>query len=112
MTTTTTATHPPRKSLLSQSQLEWFQTSETHNRIITYVETLNEAVVGAKLGDKCEESEGVKAILEILDRVEEIAKDTPPVENSASRFGNPAFRTFYDRVQEVRTPYPIPSPLN
>lgn len=29
-------------------------------------------------------------------------RDTPPVENGKSRFGNPAFRTFYDRVNEVR----------
>ncbi|KAL0058969.1 Serine/threonine-protein phosphatase 2A activator 2 [Marasmius tenuissimus] len=101
MTITTTTFHPPRKALLSQSQLEWFQTSETHKRIITFVETLNQAIVGAKLGDACEESDGVKAILGILSRVEEIVKDTPAVENSASRFGNPAFRTFYDQVQEV-----------
>jgi len=40
--------------------------------------------------------------MDILDRVEKIANDTPPVENSASRFGNPAFRTFYDAVAEVR----------
>jgi serine/threonine-protein phosphatase 2A activator len=31
----------------------------------------------------------------------EIAKQTPPIDNSGSRFGNPAFRTFYDRVGEV-----------
>jgi serine/threonine-protein phosphatase 2A activator len=41
-------------------------------------------------------------VLEALDRVEQIAKDTPPVDNSASRFGNPAFKTFYDRVHDVR----------
>lgn len=46
--------------------------------------------------------QGVKSILNALDRVEEIVKNTPAVENSASRFGNPAFRTFYDRVSEVR----------
>ena len=40
--------------------------------------------------------------MDILDRVEKIANETPPVENSASRFGNPAFRTFYDAVAEVR----------
>ena len=38
----------------------------------------------------------------MLDEVEEIAKSIPPVDNSASRFGNPAFKTFYDKVQDVR----------
>jgi hypothetical protein len=34
--------------------------------------------------------------------VEALAKETPPVDNAASRFGNPAFRTFYDKVQQAR----------
>ncbi|KAF5372463.1 hypothetical protein D9758_005127 [Tetrapyrgos nigripes] len=92
---------PPRKAILSPAQLEWFQTSDTHKTVISYIETLNEVIVGAKLSDKCEESTAVKAILQILDKVEQVAKDTPPVENSASRFGNPAFRTFYDKVNEL-----------
>lgn len=46
--------------------------------------------------------QGVKAILAILDRIAQVVVDTPPVDNSASRFGNPAFRTFYDKVAEVR----------
>jgi serine/threonine-protein phosphatase 2A activator len=33
--------------------------------------------------------------------VEQITRETPPVNNAASRFGNPAFRTFYDQVTEV-----------
>ena len=38
----------------------------------------------------------------MLDKIEEIVNNTPAVENSASRFGNPAFRTFYDKVSEAR----------
>ena len=38
----------------------------------------------------------------MLDRVEALAKETPPVDNEASRFGNPAFKTFYDKVKQVR----------
>lgn len=39
-----------------------------------------------------------QAVMDILDQVLEIAKATPPVDNKLSRFGNPAFKTFYDRV--------------
>jgi hypothetical protein len=42
-------------------------------------------------------------VLHVLDTVEATAHAIPPVENAASRFGNPAFRTFYDRVSEVRS---------
>lgn len=37
----------------------------------------------------------------ILDQVERLVRVTPPVENGKSRFGNPAFRDFYDKVQQV-----------
>ena len=44
---------------------------------------------------------GVTAVLGVLEEIATIAKDIPPVDNAASRFGNPAFRTFYDKVSEV-----------
>lgn len=49
--------------------------------------------------------QGVKSVLRVLEKVEELAQNTPPVDNSGSRFGNPAFRTFYDRIQEVTLYY-------
>jgi serine/threonine-protein phosphatase 2A activator len=108
----------PQRAILSQEQLEYFQTSKTRQEIVSFVESLNESVVGVKLTDECSEStvrnlsrlcelclnefiQGVIAILRILDSVEQIVKHIPPVDNSASRFGNPAFRTFYDKVSEV-----------
>ncbi|KIM80663.1 hypothetical protein PILCRDRAFT_528915 [Piloderma croceum F 1598] len=94
------SSQPPRKCILSQEQLSAFQSSKTHQDVVAYMETLNNAVIGVKLTDDCPESPGVTAVLGVLDKVEEIAKNTPAVENSASRFGNPAFRTFYDKVSE------------
>ena len=49
-----------------------------------------------------ETEKGVTAVLGFLEEIAQIAKHIPPVENAASRFGNPAFRTFYDKVSEVR----------
>ena len=46
-------------------------------------------------------AQGAQAVLDILQKVEDLVKEIPPVDNKASRFGNPAFRTFYDRVGEV-----------
>ena len=48
---------PPRKFILTKLQLDWFQTSETHKNVISYIETLNESVVSIKLTDPCDESE-------------------------------------------------------
>ena len=116
---------PPRKCILTKEQMEAFQASKTHADVVSYIETLNNSVIGVKLTDECSASEvgmctcfdvlsswrgmnlciwttqGVTSALSMLDKVEEIARETPPVDNSGSRFGNPAFRTFYDRVTEV-----------
>ncbi|KAI0795727.1 hypothetical protein C8Q75DRAFT_711860 [Abortiporus biennis] len=91
----------PRKVILSKAQLAEFQESKTHDKIMEYIETLNEAVVGVKLTADCTMSTGAQAMMKILDRIEETARAIPPVDNQASRFGNPAFRTFYDKVSEI-----------
>lgn len=49
----------------------------------------------------------MQAVLNILDKVAETTKDIPPVDNKASRFGNPAFRAFYDKIAEVRPAYTV-----
>jgi len=93
----------PRKVILTQDQLKLFEESKTYDTIVTYVEQLNESVVGVKLSDEVELSPSVKSLLDIIQTVESYVKDIPPVDNKASRFGNPAFRTFYDRVSESAT---------
>ncbi|TDL27926.1 Phosphotyrosyl phosphatase activator [Rickenella mellea] len=93
----------PRKLILTKEQLTAFQDSRTHKEVVSYIETLNGAVVGVKLTDPCEESQSVRAIISVLDSVEGLARETPPIENSGSRFGNPAFKQFYDKVSENAT---------
>ena len=42
-------------------------------------------------------------MLEILDTVNSYCDEIPPIDNSQSRYGNPAFRDFYDRIAKVRS---------
>lgn len=91
----------PVKRILSAAHLQCFQRSSTHTAIITFINDLDEAVVDVKLGDVTP-TDQARPVLEALDSVLVIAKETPPVDNKLSRFGNPAFRTFYDRVGSMR----------
>ncbi|KAI5451403.1 Serine/threonine-protein phosphatase 2A activator 2 [Naganishia albida] len=90
----------PRKRILSQAHLKAFKESETYTDIVDFVEELNAAIVGKKLSDARNASPAVRTILGILDEVEKVVQETPPVDNAASRFGNPAFKTFYDKVED------------
>jgi serine/threonine-protein phosphatase 2A activator len=53
-------------------------------------------------------SQSVEKVLDLLDALIKLKLEIPPVENALSRFGNPAFVTFYDKAAEViGTPYPL-----
>lgn len=43
----------------------------------------------------------MQTIIDILETLLNWVKEIVPVENSKSRFGNPAFRTFYEKVKSV-----------
>lgn len=54
---TTMTSQVPQKAILSPAQLEAFQTSETRQQILSFIDNLNNSVVGAKLTDPCTESQ-------------------------------------------------------
>lgn len=88
----------PSKQILSTAHLRAFQRSSTHADILAFVTDLDNAVVGVKLGDA--EVLDTRPLLDMIDAVDTIAQQTPPIDNAQSRFGNPAFQTFYDKVKE------------
>ncbi|KDE06777.1 hypothetical protein MVLG_02973 [Microbotryum lychnidis-dioicae p1A1 Lamole] len=90
----------PAKRIISRAHLQRFLDSPTHQHVIDYIQRLNEAVVDVKLTDTVQCSPAVDALLSVLQRIENIVEETPPIDNGKSRFGNPAFRTFYDKVVE------------
>ncbi|GAA5911633.1 hypothetical protein JCM6882_008060 [Rhodosporidiobolus microsporus] len=93
----------PTKRIVSKAHLEAWLASPAHADVLAFVEQLNESVVGVKLTGEVAESEATTALVSLLDEVEGIIKATPPVDNGLSRFGNPAFRTFYDSVASRAT---------
>ncbi|WVN90512.1 serine/threonine-protein phosphatase 2A activator 2 [Cryptococcus depauperatus CBS 7841] len=88
----------PTKHILSKAHLSAFQRSKTHNDIVDFIDELNAVVVGRKLSEAGNGSNRTQPIINILDSVLQIAQTTPPVDNKLSRFGNPAFKTFYDKI--------------
>ncbi|KAJ3289929.1 Serine/threonine-protein phosphatase 2A activator 2 [Borealophlyctis nickersoniae] len=91
----------PTRAILSKEDLDRFQTSDAHGLILGFIERLNTAVRGKTLRAEAYHSPVVNSLITLLDTLEEYIKDAPPVENTKSRFGNPAFQTWYDRVVET-----------
>lgn len=91
----------PRKRIVSPASLERFEASSAFAEILAFIRVCNTSVVGKTLTDDIETSQVCHALLKILDEVAAIRKATPPDASiGSSRFGNPAFRTFYAKVRE------------
>lgn len=93
-----------RKRIVSRASLDAFLRSPTHQALVEFIEALNAQVVGVPLTtDDCHVGPAVGSTMQLLDTIESFVASHPPESGSASRFGNPAFRGFYDQVAKVRT---------
>ncbi|CAG8558933.1 2904_t:CDS:2 [Dentiscutata erythropus] len=88
----------PKRQILTKDDLDKFQESQAYEEYTSFIMRLNDSVKGLKLTTECIVSSALVNILEILDTVNTYCTEIPPVNNEKSRFGNPAFRDFYDRV--------------
>jgi len=90
----------PKKLIISNAHLEAFIESVTHAQVVDFIEGLNNSIIGLPLDHPVPLSDNVNNLLQILEKIKEIAHAHPPVDNKASRFGNPAFREFYDQLDQ------------
>ncbi|KAH9821235.1 hypothetical protein DFH28DRAFT_883111 [Melampsora americana] len=98
----TQAIKTPSKSIISNAHLHTFISSETHSEVMKFIIELNESINTLSLSHPLSLSKNLQATLDLLEQIKQIAIQHPPLDNKLSRFGNPAFRDFYDQlVQEV-----------
>ncbi|KAK9368690.1 Phosphotyrosyl phosphatase activator [Lipomyces kononenkoae] len=93
------ASDKPSARILTQEDLDVFKESETYNVLLQFILDLREAATGHPNSFDCIESETTKSILSLLDEVQQLTTLHPAVSNEKSRFGNPAFRDFYDDLE-------------
>lgn len=65
-----------------------------------FILALNEAIKGKPLSVNCEISEMTQRMLNMLNSLSELIDDIKPIEQP-QRFGNQAFRTWYNILKEV-----------
>lgn len=98
MTNTFTFTTPQRR-ILSNEDMEKWQSSETHEDIVQFVTELADSVVGKENSSECYISSNTQAVLDILDVVLGIIKAHSVVQDkNTSRFGKVEFRDVYDEI--------------
>lgn len=92
----------PRKRIVSPASLQRFESSSAFAEILAFIRVCNTSVVGKMLTDDIAVSPACRAILDVLEEVKAIRRATPPDASiGSSRFGNPAFRTFYAKIRDA-----------
>ncbi|KAJ1563631.1 Serine/threonine-protein phosphatase 2A activator, partial [Cladochytrium tenue] len=91
----------PERAILTKEDLARWLESETMAEFMGFVEELNSVVKNKKLSDPVPISKACETILSALDEVEGWVSEIPAVTSTASRFGNPAFRDWFDKLESA-----------
>ncbi|KAI8047863.1 hypothetical protein BDF22DRAFT_709233 [Syncephalis plumigaleata] len=90
---------PPAKHINSQADMVTWKQSEAYARLLHFIKQLNTCSLNRRISDPCHESEAIKRIVALLDKLDTWIDDMPPLP-TPQRFGNKAFRTFITRLEE------------
>jgi serine/threonine-protein phosphatase 2A activator len=88
----------PTRRILSPRDHELFLSSPTYKLLLAFIFSLTDSVIDTPVSavSASDLSPAVTSILDILDKVEDVVKLSPPENQGDSRFGNKGFRDFLD----------------
>jgi serine/threonine-protein phosphatase 2A activator len=66
-----------------------------------FILAMNDAVQGQALDAQCPQSLAIGSVIQMLNKFDEWITEIPPTEQP-QRFGNKSFRTWHERLQQVR----------
>lgn len=89
------------RGILSQEDMgRWLQSSAATN-LLNFISLLNQSVINKKISDfslSAISSPGILSMLKVLEEMATWINDIPPLQQ-AQRFGNKAFKSWYERLQ-------------
>ncbi|MCJ1339252.1 Serine/threonine-protein phosphatase 2A activator 2 [Bachmanniomyces sp. S44760] len=98
---------PPLRSILSPHDHTVFLESQTYTLVLAFVFSLSEAAADKKITSITLESQPpvIQRISSIISSIASLIDSNPPIDQGASRFGNPAFREFIDAISSELPTY-------
>ncbi|XP_074654394.1 serine/threonine-protein phosphatase 2A activator-like [Tubulanus polymorphus] len=91
----------PKKEIsnIADMKTKW-ETSQAYHDLLGFISAMNSSVKGKKISDEYVISEAVTKQLELLEALEKLISDFPPIDQP-QRFGNKAFRSYFDKLKET-----------
>ncbi|XP_026391182.1 serine/threonine-protein phosphatase 2A activator-like isoform X2 [Papaver somniferum] len=87
----------PSKKIRVPDDMKSFIKSDSANNFIGFIVSLSESIRGKKLSEPCHESETLSSICSVMDSLVSLVDEIPPIQQ-AGRYGNFAYRDWYDRL--------------
>lgn len=88
-----------QQKILTISDLNVFRSSDTYRQLVDFIDQLNTSVKGVTCTAPINVSYKCGELIAILNQIEEWVSDFPPQREHKSRFGNPAYRDWYDHLE-------------
>lgn len=88
----------PQKEIKNAMEMARWENCETYYDLIGFINSICMCIQGKSLSNKCQMSPTVEKLLDMLQKVEQLAMETPPVDQP-QRFGNTAFRAWYQKLK-------------
>ena len=93
-----TAFVTPSRKVLTIADVATWESSAGYHDLLGFIEALNTSVKGKKLTDNLQVSDDVAKLITMLEKLSAFVDEVPPIEQP-QRFGNKAFRTWYELLQ-------------
>ena len=95
----------PTAQIKSPDLIKTWEDSEAYQEYVGFILAIGETIKGQKLRDLAvtDRSEACQRLLDLLSNIREMKSSCPPESDMKSRYGNPAYRDWYSKL-ETDTP--------
>ena len=90
----------PQKLIKNAEEIKIWESSETYYDLLGFINSACVCVQGKSLKYSCQVSTAVQKLLDVLSDMEKLLTETPPI-LTVQRFGNQAFKEWYEKVKDV-----------
>ncbi|PAV84625.1 hypothetical protein WR25_00722 [Diploscapter pachys] len=90
----------PERKILNQFDLNPWFFSMAYTEYLQFLHTINDSVKGVKTSVDIPCSAKIMALIDMLEEIQSWTKDFPPEEMEAQRYGNKAYRKWYDKFSQ------------
>uniref|UniRef100_A0A182MAC3 Serine/threonine-protein phosphatase 2A activator n=1 Tax=Anopheles culicifacies TaxID=139723 RepID=A0A182MAC3_9DIPT len=88
----------PEKLIKSPTDMELWRMSECYYDLLGFISSMSVALQGTRNSQEVSVPPIVEKLMKVLDRLEQLAIETPPIDQPA-RFGNVAFKSWFQKMQ-------------